>query len=190
MKLNKKLLKILSFDFKPENSGLMGGIFTILIALAAFGATFSHSAASLKSVIGPVTVPRAVATVILVLGIAQIVRYFVQKKKTPAAEAKAAPAAETEEKSDPEADRMQLFKAITPWVSFIYIGLYIYLMRKIGFVLSSTLYLTLQIPLLSVDMSRKSYLKAFIIGVITAVVVFLIFAKGFGLRLPTNDWGF
>jgi len=83
-----------------------------------------------------------------------------------------------------------LFKAITPWVSFIYIGLYIYLMRKIGFVLSSTLYLTLQIPLLSVDMSRKSYLKAFIIGVITAVVVFLIFAKGFGLRLPTNDWGF
>jgi len=185
MKFKKKLLKILSIEIKPENSGLVSGIFTVVMALLAFGATFSHSAASLKSVIGPVTVPRMVAGIVLALGIAQIIRHFVKKKKTPATAVEPAP-----EEDDKPIEKMQVFKAITPWVSFALIALYIFLMRKIGFVLSSTLYLTLQIPLLSVDLSRKSFFKAFIIGVITAVIVFLIFAKGFGLRLPTNGWGF
>ena len=85
---------------------------------------------------------------------------------------------------------MKLFRVLTPWVSFAYIALYISLMRPFGFTLASVVYLTLQIPLLSVDFSKKSWLKALIIGIITSVVVFLIFAKGFGLRLPTNGWGF
>lgn len=189
MKLSKKIIKLLSFDFKPENTGLVSGIFTVFISLVAFGATFSHSASSLKSVIGPVTIPRLVAGVILVLGLVQILRHFHQKKKAPAAAAEAPAAQETASEEEP-IDKMQVYKVITPWVSFALIALYIFLMRKIGFVLSSTLYLTLQIPLLSVDLSKKSFLKAFIIGIITAVVVFLIFATGFGLHLPTNSWGF
>lgn len=187
MKLKKAVLKILTCDFKPENAGLMSGIFTVFIALLAFGATLSHSAASLKSVIGPVTVPRMVAGIILAMGIVQIIRFFVQRKKAPAPERRAENPASEDNK--PIA-KMEVYKAVTPWVSFILIALYIFLMKKIGFVLSSVLYMTLQIPLLSVDMSKKSFLKAFIIGAVTAAVVFLIFAKGFGLHLPTNGWGF
>ena len=185
MKLKKIIIKILSVDFKTENAGLVGGIFTVVMALLALGSTLSHSAASLKSMIGPVTIPRAVAVIILVLGIVQIVRHFVKLKKSPKP-IKAEAVAE----EDKPIDKMQVYKAVTPWLSFLYIGLYIFLMRKIGFVISSAMYLTVQIPLLSVDMSKKSYFKAFIIGIITAAVVFLIFAKGFGLRLPTNEWGF
>lgn len=188
MKFGKKIIKLLSFDFKPENSGLVSGIFTVIISLVAFGATFSHSASSLKSIIGPVTIPRLVAGVIFVLGLAQIVRHYIQKKKAPAAEE--TPAAQEAEVEEEPIDRMQVYRVITPWVSFILIALYIFLMRKIGFVLSSTFYLTLQIPLLSVDLSWKSFLKAFIIGIIASVVIFLIFATGFGLHLPTNGWGF
>lgn len=123
-----------------------------------------------------------VAGIIFVLGVVQIIRHFVNQKKNPAAK--------TAEVSKKPLDKMYVFRVITPWVSFVLIALYIFLMRKIGFVLASTLYMTLQIPLLSVDLKWKSFLKAFIIAIITAVVVFLIFAEGFGLRLPTNDWGF
>lgn len=185
MKFFKKLIKLLSFDFKPENSGLVSGVFTLLIAAVAFGATFSHSAASLKSVIGPVTVPRMVVAIIFALGVAQIVRHVIQRKNQGAPAMTNVP----EEEEQP-LDKMKVFKVLTPWVSFALIALYIYLMKPIGFVLASTLYVTLQIPLLSVDLSWKSFLKAFIIAIITAVVVFLIFKVGFGLRLPTNGWGF
>lgn len=185
MKFFKKLIKLLSFDFKPENSGLVSGVFTLLIAALAFGATFSHSAASLKSVIGPVTVPRMVAAIIFALGVAQILRHFIQRRKQVVPAKTNVP-----EEEEQTLDKMKIFKVLTPWVSFVLIALYIYLMKPIGFVLASTAYVTLQIPLLSVDLSWKSFLKSFIIAIITAVVVFLIFKVGFGLRLPTNGWGF
>lgn len=189
MKFSKKIIKLLSFDFKPENSGLVSGIFTVVISLVAFGATFSHSASSLKSIIGPVTIPRLVAGIIFVLGLAQLIRHYSKRKNAPVASAEASEEKNAEAEEEP-IDKMQVYKVITPWVSFALIAMYIALMKPIGFVLASTLYLTLQIPLLSVDLSKRSFLKAFVIGIITAVVVFLIFAEGFGLRLPTNDWGF
>lgn len=182
------LKKAINFKIEPEKAPLASGIFTVVIAILAFATTFSHSSASLKSVIGPVTVPRAVSLLIFALGVVQIIRHFVSKKSAPEdkrEEKPSAPAAEEE-----GLDRMKLFRVLTPWISFAYIALYISLMKPIGFTLSSVIYLTLQIPLLSVDFSKKSWLKALLIGAITSVVVFLIFAKGFGLRLPTNGWGF
>ena len=181
------LKKIINLRIEPENFTLVSGIFTLVISALAFAATFSHSSASIKSIIGPVTVPRVVSLLIFVLGVVQIIQHFIKRSALDGKCKKEHAASAAEEEG---IDRMKLFRVLTPWVSFAYIALYISLMRPVGFTLASVVYLTLQIPLLSVDFSKKSWLKALIIGIITSVVVFLIFAKGFGLRLPTNGWGF
>lgn len=188
----KLINKIINFEIKPENSDLASGIFTIAVALLAFGTTFSHSASSLQSAVGPVTVPRLVSGLIMLLGAVLIVRHFVKNHRTNAGPDGQGKTDSTAEKAQQEetADKMKVFRVITPWCCFLLIAIYIFLMRKIGFTLASTFYLTLQIPLLSVDFSKKSFLKAFVIGVIASAIVFLIFAQGFGLQLPTNGWGF
>ena len=68
------LKKIINLRIEPENSTLVSGIFTLVISALAFAATFSHSSASIKSIIGPVTVPRVVSLLIFVLGMADIAR--------------------------------------------------------------------------------------------------------------------
>ncbi len=183
----KTLNKIINFKIEPENSQLASGIFAIVIAGLAFAATFSHSSPTLASIIGPVTIPRTISALIFALGVLLLMRHFTAKKNTSP---KTGQAASSGEASDESVDKMQLLRVVTPWASFALIALYILLMHPIGFTLSSTVYLTLQIPLLSVDFSKKSFLKAFLIGLIASAVVFLIFAQGFGLRLPSNAWGF
>lgn len=189
MKLIKKLI---NFEIKAENSDLASGIFTIIVAVLAFCATFSHSSSSLQSVIGPVTVPRLVSGIIMFLGAVLVVRHFARRRRagvgfTVREKTETATAVPEQEKP---LDKMKIFRVITPWCCFLLIAIYIFLMRKIGFTLASVFYLTLQIPLLSVDFSKKSFLKAFVIGIIASVIVYLIFAQGFGLQLPSNDWGF
>ena len=189
MKLIKKLI---NFEIKAENSDLASGIFTIIVAVLAFCATFSHSSSSLQSVIGPVTVPRLVSGIIMLLGAVLVVRHFAKNHRTnadPDGQGKTDSTAEMAQQEE-TADKMKVFRVITPWCCFLLIAIYIFLMRKIGFTLASIFYLTLQIPLLSVDFSKKSFLKAFVIGIIASAVVYLIFAQGFGLQLPSNDWGF
>ncbi len=189
MKLIKKLI---NFEIKAENSDLASGIFTIIVAVLAFCATFSHSSSSLQSVIGPVTVPRLVSGIIMLLGAVLVVRHFAKNHRTnadPDGQGKTDSTAEMAQQEE-TADKMKVFRVITPWCCFLLIAIYIFLMRKIGFTLASIFYLTLQIPLLSVDFSKKSFLKAFVIGIIASAIVYLIFAQGFGLQLPSNDWGF
>ena len=179
--------KIVQFELKDEYMGLAAGVFTIVIAILGYLATLKGVRSFSNSSIGPVTIPRITCGVIFVLGIVQIINWLRTYKKTgiPAKKVKE----EGAEISDEEF-RILAFRKITPIASFLIIALYIYLMKSVGFVIASTVFLTLEIPLLSLDLSPKAFLKAFLLGIVVSAAIFLIFAKGFQLRLPKGKWGF
>lgn len=181
----KYLRKIVQFEIRELFEGLAAGIFTMLIAALGYLATLNGVKTFSNSSIGPVTIPRIICAVIFFLGIIQVCRWFLRDRKLLKKEEMPV----QQELTDEEVIILA-YRKFTPILSFLIIALYIYLMRTCGFVIASTIYLTLQIPLLSTDLSLKSFVKAFAIGAIASTVIFLIFGKGFQLRLPKGKWGF
>ena len=77
-----------------------------------------------------------------------------------------------------------LFQKITMPCTIALIFLYILVMPEIGFTISTFCFLTLQITLLSTDLSPKSWLKSLIIALIASLGIYVIFGCAFGLAVP------
>ena len=78
----------------------------------------------------------------------------------------------------------RLFQKITLPCTLVLIFLYILLMPKIGFTIATFFFLTLQITLLSTDISAKSWLKSLLIALVASVGIYVIFGCAFGLAVP------
>ena len=152
-----------------------------LAAIWIFVFTMNLSSGS-GSIIGPSYVPRLVALLLCVLGIGM----FLQGMRTPvtAEEKETIAAKKAARKGTP------LIERLTPVLTLALITLFLFALRPIGFTTSATVYLTLQMKLLSGDFKWKSWLKYAIIGVVCAVVILLLFRYGFSLKLPVNSLGF
>lgn len=175
--------KLIMLDMENgENMELLSGIFAVVSAILVFLTTLSTKKSFSASAIQPQTVPQILCVIMAILGTLLIVRWCIRKKK-----GLIKPAAKTEKGSP---DRNEVFRSLTPPVCFILMGLYVWTLKPLGFITASTMYLTVQIPFLATDLSAKSILKAFLIGAATAVISYLIFVVGFGLRLPMNRLGF
>ena len=180
-----------SVKIKEEYSDLCSGIFALLVAAVTFFMTLSHTTTFSNSIIGPVAIPRAISIIIFIMGIGLIVNWALKRQKISK---NSKPIVSSEEsvqsQTDTEERKLSIFREITAPVSFLLLALYIFAMKHLGFTLASCLYLTLQIPLLSADVKPKSFLKAFLIGIVALIIIFVLFSKVFQLRLPTGAWGF
>jgi hypothetical protein len=67
-------------------------------------------------------------------------------------------------------------------------ALYALLITKVGFLITTTVYLFIQINILSPKQSRKHLMFA-IISVVASVVIYYIFVKVFNLMLPAGILG-
>lgn len=182
--MSPALKKFVKTRLSDRNIELSGGIFACIAAFLIFLTTL-HTKIYIEAPIVSTTVPRFVCYAMFAIGLYMIISWFIKLKKGLLKDSKNDIDAKN---SDPDIN--ELFAKITPFCSFVFLIVYVALMKPCGFIVASALYLTVQIPLLSVDLSFKSFLKSFIIGIITGVVVYLIFNTGFGLRLPKNVFGF
>lgn len=73
--------------------------------------------------------------------------------------------------------------------TIILVGMYCFLYGPLGFLLDTFLYLILQITIVTPKEKRK-FLTIFLIDIISTVIIYLVFTKGFGLRLPKGLVGF
>lgn len=169
---------------KRDFRDLYAGLVTMATAAFLFFSTFGTKSFTTGSIKAD-TIPKIVAVVMFVLGVLTIVKWL-REKPVKEVEAKAPEADE----SAAEETVKERFKKITTPVTLALIFLYILIMDKVGFVISTFLYLTAQITLLSTDLSKKSFLKSALIAVIASVLIFLIFGKAFKLALPVNNFGF
>ena len=172
---------------KKNYTDLISGI--VVMALASFFywttiGTKSFMKAG-KGRLAPDTVPKVVAIAMFVLGVIIIVKWLINTKQGKIAPAeKEDDSANTEGMTEEQIKNRRLFQKITLPCTLVLIFLYILLMPKIGFTIATFFFLTLQITLLSTDISAKSWLKSLLIALVASVGIYVIFGCAFGLAVP------
>ena len=172
---------------KKNFTDLISGI--VVMALAAFFywttiGTKSFMKAG-KGRLAPDAVPKAVAIAMFALGVIIIVKWLINTKQGKIAPAeKEDDSANTEGMTEEQIKNRRLFQKITLPCTLVLIFLYILLMPKIGFTIATFFFLTLQITLLSTDISAKSWLKSLLIALVASVGIYVIFGCAFGLAVP------
>lgn len=141
--------------------------------------------------LSPAFVPRLIAAALYILGTVILVRALLtaRKEKAQPVPAEEIPAEEIVE-SPAEEMKTKKVEALIPYATLLLIMLYLILIKRIGFTISSVLFLTCQITLLSGKYTWKSFFKYFIIALIASVVIWLVFYKALSLGLPVNKFGF
>lgn len=165
-----------------RKKNILSGILILAWALVMFLSTRNLSS-MVDISIGPELVPRWVAGLLAVLGLCVLVQGL-----------RAAPEEEREKGKESSSPREETEKDPVrrhlPAVTFGLLFLYVYLLKPLGFILSSIAYLTFQITFLSGDYRKKNWLRSFLIGVVTAFLSYAVFRKGLGLLLPRGLLGF
>ena len=172
---------------KKNFTDLISGI--VVMALAAFFywttiGTKSFMKAG-KGRLAPDAVPKVVAIAMFALGVIIIVKWLINTKQGKIVPAeKEDDSANTEGMTEEQIKNRRLFQKITLPCTLVLIFLYILLMPKIGFTIATFFFLTLQITLLSTDISAKSWLKSLLIALVASVGIYVIFGCAFGLAVP------
>lgn len=175
-------------DNKKRNyTDLISGV--VIMVLAAF---FYWTTFGTKSFLGtgrgrtaPDTIPKIVAVAMFVLGIIIAVKWVIEWKKGTLK-----PRESTDDVKDCEGmtpkqiETRHLFQKITMPITLVLIFFYIFAMPKVGFTISTFFFLTLQITLLSIDFSKKSWIKSLMIALIASIGIYIIFGCAFGLAVP------
>ena len=172
---------------KKNYTDLISGI--VVMALAAFfywttigTKTFMKTG---KGRLAPDTIPKAVAIGMFVLGIVIIIKWLINMKQGKIKPVEKEDDSEnTVGMTEEQIKTRRLFQKITLPCTILLIFLYILLMPEIGFTISTFCFLTLQITLLSTDISWKSWLKSLLIALVASVAIFIIFGCAFGLAVP------
>jgi uncharacterized membrane protein YidH (DUF202 family) len=126
------------------------------------------------SSIGSGFFPSVVAVLLAITSVAIIIGGIVQARKPDAASGK--------EKAE---DKPRVWGVIG---TFALMAFYAILLPKLGFLITTTVYLFVQINILSPRESRKQFMFG-IISVVTAVVIYYTFVKVFHLMLPAGILG-
>lgn len=172
---------------KKNFKDLIAGI--VVMAIAAF---FYWTTLGTKSFmragrgrLAPDTVPKSIAGLMFVLGAIIIIKWAIDFKrgKIPPLEIED-DSADCEGMSEKQIKMRHLCQKITMPLTIFIVFLYIWFMPEIGFMISTVLFLTFQITLLSTDLSLKSWVTNLIIAVVAAVVIYIIFGCAFGLAVP------
>lgn len=172
---------------KKNYTDLFAGL--VVMALAVF---FYWSTLGTKSFmkggkgrLAPDAIPKAVAIAMLVLGVVIIVKWFINSRQ-----GKIKPLEAFDDSDDcigmteAQIKNRHLFQKITMPCTVALIFLYILLMPKIGFTIATFCFLTLQITLLSTELSAKSWTKSLLIALIASLAIYIIFGCAFGLAVP------
>lgn len=172
---------------KKNYQDLISGIVIMALAVFFFWTTFGT-----KSFLGtgrgrtaPDTIPKIVAAAMFVIGAIITSKWFVALKRGALPEIEAEDDAEDcAGMSGKEIANRHLFQKITMPVTLVLVFCYILAMPRIGFTISTFFFLTLQITLLSIDFSWKSWVKSIVIALLASVGIYLIFGCAFGLAVP------
>lgn len=172
---------------KKDRTDLIAGIVIMVMAVFFYCSTFGT-----KSFLGtgrgrtaPDTIPKIVAVAMFAFGAMLAAKWLLQLKKgkLPAATAQD-DAEDCEGMTEEQIRTRHLFQRITMPVTLVLIFCYIFAMTRIGFTISTFFFLTLQITLLSADLSAKSWIQNTVIALIASVGIYLIFGCVFGLAVP------
>ncbi len=157
---------------KLTNKDIVSGVFLIVLSVAAWFATNQFDKSSISSYRNPATVPRAVITILFVFAIMILADGIKESRLSY--------------QSETEVEKTFSFRSRLPEIlTYILIALYVTLLKPIGFVITTSVYLFLQMFVLSC-FDVKNCLKFAIIALFVAPALFYIFRVFFNVFLPTG----
>ena len=172
---------------KKNFKDLIAGLVVMIIAAFFYWTTLGTTSFMKmgRGRLAPDAVPKAIAGLMFALGIIIIIKWFIAFKRgtLPPIEIED-DSADCEGMTENEIKLRHLFQKITMPLTILTVCIYIYIMPEIGFVISTVLFLTFQITLLSTDLSLGSWVKNLIIAVVAALAIYIIFGCAFGLAVP------
>ncbi|MGL5433871.1 MAG: tripartite tricarboxylate transporter TctB family protein [Lachnospiraceae bacterium] len=123
--------------------------------------------------LGPDFMPTVIGVVTLILALVLLVRSIKEFKN---------PNAKTAEEEEEDADYKRVIS------SFIVVVAYVMILKPIGFIISTIVYLPIQMFILSPEEGRngQSAVKLTLLSVIFTLVVFFLFRYGFKIILPSG----
>ena len=172
---------------KKNFKDLIAGLVVMIIAAFFYWTTLGTKSFMKmgRGRLAPDAVPKTIAGLMFALGIIIIIKWFIAFKRgtLPPLEAED-DSADCEGMTEQQIKTRHLFQKITMPVTILFVFLYILFMPEAGFVISTIIFLTFQITLLSTDLSLGSWVKNLIIAVIAALAIYIIFGCAFGLAVP------
>lgn len=118
--------------------------------------------------------PKIAATLLLILGIVRLIQAL-RIKET-----------EAEKKIEAESASGLNYRAL--FLSIVLLGAYILLLAPVGFLITTTVYVTAQMYLYAPGEKRFLYLCP-IVGVVSSAIIYYAFVHGFELLLPAGIFG-
>lgn len=159
-------------------SDVFSGVILLMAAVGMFVTTYSFEALTVSKV-GPEFMPRIIALLIAVTSIAMIVSAFNKMRREKI---------ENAQILDEEMDSSGEKSYTSVLVSVLLMVGYFVLMPYIGFLIMTTIYLFLQMLLLS-DKSNKKIVLFFAISIVSSLVTYFIFRSIFYVMLPSGIFG-
>lgn len=157
---------------------LFSGIFLVLFAAALLIGSFTIKS-KVEMAVGPDFIPKIVSTLLLVLGAVITFQGYIAVR------------ANKNTKQDEQSDENEKGKS-EKWKSaiatMVLMVVYAAVISSVGFLISTTIYAFLQMLLLA-PKEKRNPVKFLIISVISTVVIYLAFTKGFKLMLPAGILG-
>ncbi len=161
---------------------LASGIAFLALSITVFVGAQNVKTLAVSS-IGSGFFPSVVSVLLAITSIAIIAGGVFQARK---AEPAAAPETKSSAEKKPSAEEKPRVWAVL--VTFILMAAYALLITKVGFLITTTMYLFIQINILSPKQSRKQLMFA-IISVVSAIAIYYTFVKVFNLMLPAGILG-
>jgi putative tricarboxylic transport membrane protein len=159
---------------------LLSGVFLLILSIALFIGSFGVKRLTISS-IGSGFVPQVVAVLLAIVSAVIIWHGIVDvRKKTPTVKSKKKTQCAPE-----DAEKLHL-KGLLFTLGLITV--YIAALAPVGFLISTAVYLFLQITVLATKEQRK-YPLFIIISILTSTSVYFIFIKVFHLMLPAGILG-
>ncbi|MFC7684894.1 tripartite tricarboxylate transporter TctB family protein [Ureibacillus sp. GCM10028918] len=159
---------------------MISSLVLIAVSIILFIATFSFREMTVSNV-GPDFLPRIVAIALFILSFSLLIKAYVQKKK----EGEIQKAVSIESIPQKENKKEIYLLVIT---TLLLIVLYLIVMPSLGFLISTAVYLYIQIYLMA-PAEKRSHIKIGIVSVLTSVIVYFIFRNVFYLMLPSGILG-
>jgi hypothetical protein len=156
---------------KKKYWDLTSGIFLFLFSIALFIGAQNVKTLSISS-IGSGTFPSFIAVILAIVSVAIIVG-GAKKARGP------------DEKSAKGGEKQRFWAVLA---TFAIMALYALLMPKVGFIITTMVYLFLQMYIMAAKEHQKPILFG-IISIVTSVSVYYMFVKIFSLMLPAGILG-
>ena len=159
-----------------KNKNIQSGIFLLLVSVVMFAATLSFKQLT-TSQVGPAFMPQIIAALIGLMSIAIIIEGYRKMKSGTEG------GLEEEGEEEPGNAKEVSYRPVIQ--SFVLMAIYVAVMPIVGFLITTMLYMFLQMMILSSKPERR-WLLFTVVSVVASSVIYYVFRNVFYIMLPSG----